>query len=195
MNRWCRFDKSTQTGAILYCRRPICGAGQGPLFRPAPHPVPPIMERSDRACRPARRLLSPAPLPRRGVWGEGNVGRTGYRPPKMRPVEVYWKHEEAEGRQKGVREAQRGNPFPRAPGGSRAAAGDKKHKVPPIMERSDRACRPARRLLSPAPLPRRGGWGEGNVGRTGYRPPKKASILWRPFCVGGTGFEPVTLCL
>jgi len=32
---------------------------------------------------------------------------------------------EAEGRQKGVREAQRGNPFTRAPGGSREAAGDK----------------------------------------------------------------------
>ena len=59
-------------------------------------------ERSDRACRPARRLLPPAPLPEappqgrgwggvmwnklrrvascdsatyRGVWGEGNVGR------------------------------------------------------------------------------------------------------------------------
>ena len=31
-----------------------------------------ISERSDRACRPARRLLPPAPSPREGVWGWGN---------------------------------------------------------------------------------------------------------------------------
>ena len=42
-------------------------------------------ERSDRACRPARRLLPPAPLPRRGVWGEGNGEQTC--PHKEKPDE------------------------------------------------------------------------------------------------------------